>query len=228
MATDGRNLVIYDRNRHERDTALGAWQRRWNVLMRWCVGMLIDMRHADMPFVRCEQEFPYCRRIRDLLASDATVRVGNPDLEYWFFDKSYAGNYMLHGGLHRKRSLDIKVCQRTSARNPLFVGWHNLELFEVPPLERRKYYLEVSEFWREWEPPRLLCVPTPAVFSNYTRAIGDDTPRVSPLFRKIAKTEFFIMAFVCFVRMAEFGVNEMFVPQRLRSFVEERRLPEKY
>lgn len=62
MATDGRNLLIYDRNCHERDTALGTWQRRWNVLMRWCVGMLIDVMHADMPFVSCEQELLYCRR----------------------------------------------------------------------------------------------------------------------------------------------------------------------
>lgn len=69
-------------------------------------------------------------------------------MEYWFFDKPYIGNYMLHGGSHRTRSLEIEVRQRTSARNPLFVGWHNVELFAVPRLERREYYLAVPEFWR--------------------------------------------------------------------------------
>lgn len=29
---DGKNLVVYDRGRFERDTAVGAWKRRWTVL----------------------------------------------------------------------------------------------------------------------------------------------------------------------------------------------------
>lgn len=57
MAADGRHLVTYDRNRFERDTALGAWQRWWAVLIKWCVEKMINTRFADMPFVRCEQEF---------------------------------------------------------------------------------------------------------------------------------------------------------------------------
>lgn len=52
MAVDGRYLVIYDRNRFERDTVLGAWQRRWAVLIKRCVAVTINARFADMPFVR--------------------------------------------------------------------------------------------------------------------------------------------------------------------------------
>lgn len=32
VVVDGRDPVIYDRNRLERDTAIGAWKRRWAVL----------------------------------------------------------------------------------------------------------------------------------------------------------------------------------------------------
>lgn len=74
----------------------------------------------------------------------------------------------------------------------------------------------------------MFCVPTPAVFSYYTGAIGDNTPWKSLLLREIARTEFVIMIFVCFVCTAEFGVNEIFVLQRLRFLVKEQRLLEKY
>lgn len=56
MAIDDSNHVIYDRHRFGRNTALDAWKRRWTVLNRWCVGILVYTQFEDMPFVRREQE----------------------------------------------------------------------------------------------------------------------------------------------------------------------------
>lgn len=52
MAKDDHNLVVYDQNPFELDKALGARKWQWAVLSRWHVGVLIDARFADMPFVR--------------------------------------------------------------------------------------------------------------------------------------------------------------------------------
>lgn len=78
MAVDERALIIYDRNRFERDTSLGAGKGRWTGLGRRCVGILVDARFADMPFVWYTQKLSYCRRSRD--AIDANVKVTAGDM----------------------------------------------------------------------------------------------------------------------------------------------------
>lgn len=133
IVTDGRNLVIYDRNRRDLDTAVGAWQRRWSVMARWCAGILVFLRYADMPYVRCDQKVGYFSGLRDHSESSATAREGDPDFEYWPLDNPYMKLYLFHRGLHRMRLLELEVRQRRSGRNALFVGWHNLEMFAVPP-----------------------------------------------------------------------------------------------
>lgn len=55
MLVYGKILVIYDRNRFECGTALGAWKTRWAVLSRWCLGIVVDTRIADLSFIRFEQ-----------------------------------------------------------------------------------------------------------------------------------------------------------------------------
>lgn len=56
---DGRSLEIYNRNHFWHDTALGARLRRWAVLRQSCVGIPVDVRIADMPFVWCGQMLFY-------------------------------------------------------------------------------------------------------------------------------------------------------------------------
>lgn len=80
MAVAGKNLVIYDSNRFERDTALGMWKRHWAVQSRWCVGIRVDTRLADMPFVRCEQEPFYCSNWRDAINANMEVAERDPKL----------------------------------------------------------------------------------------------------------------------------------------------------
>lgn len=51
-AAIGKNLVVYDRHRFERDMALGAWKRYWAVPGRWFVGIFVYSDFAIMPVVR--------------------------------------------------------------------------------------------------------------------------------------------------------------------------------
>lgn len=48
MAEDGRHLVNFDRYPH---TALGVWQCRWSVLVKWCVRFMTNVRYVHIPFV---------------------------------------------------------------------------------------------------------------------------------------------------------------------------------
>lgn len=75
---EGRNFVMYGRNRFEHGIALGAWKRRWAVLIRWFVGILVDTHFADMPLFWCLQELSYCRRLRDSIDSSMEVAQGDP------------------------------------------------------------------------------------------------------------------------------------------------------
>lgn len=77
MVDGGKNLLIYNRIRFERDTASGAWKMRWVLLGGWRVGILMDTRFEYMPFIWCEQEQPYCRRLRDAIVANVEVAEGD-------------------------------------------------------------------------------------------------------------------------------------------------------
>lgn len=47
MTFDTKSLVIYDRNRFDRNTVLGAWKMPSAVLNRWFVEIFLDARFAD-------------------------------------------------------------------------------------------------------------------------------------------------------------------------------------
>lgn len=102
-------------------------------VVRGCVETLINTHFENMLFVRFEQEMPYCRRLQDAIDARMEVAEDDPRLQRWFFDKPYMNLYLVHGGTHRTKALKIEVCQRTAVHNPMFVEWHNLKMFAVPP-----------------------------------------------------------------------------------------------
>lgn len=63
-AVDGKNHVICDCNRLERDTALGAWKKCCAMLSRWCVKIFVDISFVVRMFVRREQELCFCSRLQ--------------------------------------------------------------------------------------------------------------------------------------------------------------------
>lgn len=64
---DGKKLFIYDRSIFQRSTVPGTRMRRWAVLHKLCAGTVIDARSANMPFICCEQELSYCRKLREAI-----------------------------------------------------------------------------------------------------------------------------------------------------------------
>lgn len=67
MVKDGQNFEVYSRKLFECDTVLRSWKRRWAVLSRQCVELLIHTRFAGMSFVCFKQEFAYCHRLRGVV-----------------------------------------------------------------------------------------------------------------------------------------------------------------
>lgn len=125
-----------------------------------------------MSLIRCKHEVLYCQRPRDTIDERIKVDDEDPQLQSLFFDIPYSRNYLLHGGLHGTRTLGFEVWQRTTVCSPLFTGWHNLELFAVPPIERHRYYVQMTPSWRELEARHMLCVLTPPMFAYYLGAFG--------------------------------------------------------
>lgn len=92
-----------------------------------------------MPFIRCEQEVSYCCRLQFAIDSKMNVEDEDPHLRCCLFDKLYTSHYLMHGGLHRKYTLEIKVLQCRDVRKSLLTGWALLKLFAVPVKERHCY-----------------------------------------------------------------------------------------
>lgn len=127
MAVDGENLFVYDKNSLQRSTALGAWKRRWAVLRKWCAGIIIDARFADMLFIRCEQEILNCHTLWGAFDAKMEAKDGDPQLRRWFFQKWYASHYSMHGGSHRTRTMAFEAHHCMAVCSFSFVGWRHLE-----------------------------------------------------------------------------------------------------
>lgn len=75
--------------------------------------------------------------------------------------------WFIEGHEYWARDVDIKCHLRTASNAPAFVGWHNVEIFELPRAERHKHYVIVPVCWALLEPPGVLLVPLPSVFAYY-------------------------------------------------------------
>lgn len=62
-------------------------------------------------------------------------------------------------------------------RCPIFVGLHNLEMVAVSPKNCYRHYVSVPQFWRNWEAPCIMCVPSSSMFAYYFNIFGDSTKR---------------------------------------------------
>lgn len=161
MAVDGENLVIYDKSRFERDSTLNTWKKRWAVLSRWRVELLMDARFVDVLFVLCEQKSPYSHRLQDDINANMDVAVEDLEIQCWLIDMPHTNMYLMRGGKHRTKVAESKICQGTAVPSSIFVRWQNLKMFAVPPKDCYWHHVSVPTFWQYWEGPRILCVPSP-------------------------------------------------------------------
>lgn len=134
-------------------------------------------------------------------ATDTNMKVAERNLEIdcWFFEKPHTNLYLMRGAPHRTRALELENRHRTAVRNPIFEGWHSLEMFAVPQKDQHLHNVSVPVFWRSIEASRMLCVPSPLMFAYFLRTFGGSTPRFGLLLLKIAMTDFTIMLFYVFL-----------------------------
>lgn len=193
------------------------------MISRWCVGILVDARFADMPFVRYEQELPNRRRL--WYVSDATMAVaeGDPGLQSWFFEKSYTSVYYIRSGTHQARNLrnlEFEICDRAAMHNSVFVGWHNLVTFALPPKNCHRRFVTVPAFWQNSVAHRMLCVWTPFMFAYYSSAFGDNGLSFSHSLLETTMTQLTIMSFVCYIQAAKDGAASLFFSARHRAIAD--------
>lgn len=63
----------------------------------------------------------------------------------------------------------------------------------------------------------MICVPTPPMCACYSGVPANVNHPFGQLLRKTAITMLAVMSFVCFIRAAEFGVPDLFLPSRFRA-----------
>lgn len=131
------------------------------MLSRWCAGILVDNRFADMQLVWCEQDLSYCLYLQDAIDTNMEVAKGDPELQYWGFEDPYRSRYLIRAGIHRERALELKICHSTAVRYTIFVGRHHLEVSAVPSKDPHRHYVVVPTFSQNLEAHRTLCVPSP-------------------------------------------------------------------
>lgn len=84
-------------------------------------------------------------------------------------------------------------------------GWHNVELFTLPPLARSEYYVQISGNWlEEFEGWLLLPVPKWPAFAYYSDIVlrnGGNGPTIwhTPI------TEYAVIALLCSLAPARDG-----------------------
>lgn len=68
-------------------------------------------------------------------------------MQWWFFDKAYTGNYLMHGVLHRTLTQELKVRHHTPAWSSFLVGWDHLVRIWVSVclLARTLFYIKCFE-----------------------------------------------------------------------------------
>lgn len=107
--------------------------------------------------------------------------------------------------------------------NPIFVGWHSLEIFPAPLKEHFRHYVSVPAFWQNWEASRILCVQYPQMCANYLTAFGDNDMWFVYLLLEKAMTKFIIMFSFCFIQAADYAAINLFLPACLQRLAEDGR-----
>lgn len=130
--------------------------------------LLAGVPLADMYFFHCEEDVPYCQKLCNLIVDlGVTEILAGVDLLLPYLKRPYISVHLFHRGWLRSHSSWLEVQQATVERQPLLVGRHNAKVFVVLPAEQGKYHASLGEFWRDWETPYELSVPTLPLMSYY-------------------------------------------------------------
>lgn len=88
----------------QRDTFVGAWQRRRDVFDRSLAVLLTGVSSSDTPFARCEEEISYCRKLTNVMVNVAvTIIPAEVDFALRYFARSCTKRYLFHG-------VQLRIC----------------------------------------------------------------------------------------------------------------------
>lgn len=148
-----------------RDTAVGAWNKCWLHISGRCASMARATHYnaVDSLFVRCREELDYERLVGDVVLRlcDKPDDAFPSDLGLFCFSQLFDCLFFASHWSFWARDFDFEYRMRTGERH-LLVGWHNVEIFALPPSRRHQHYVVVPEWWRLYE---ACCIPTvPTLF----------------------------------------------------------------
>lgn len=94
------------------------------------------------------------------------------------------------------RVLKLGISKITAVRDPIFDGWHKLEMFAVTANSQHLHYTTVPGFWRNLDVHRMLCLRLSSMVAYHTSTFGDEALRLGQLLFETTMNEFTIVFFV--------------------------------
>lgn len=80
------------------------------------------------------------------------------------FVRPYDSYHAVENWAYWARDIDLELHLGSSGRF-VFLGWHNVEVFELPLQQRGELYVSRPTCWPSYQSGRLLSVPMPPVFA---------------------------------------------------------------
>lgn len=154
---------------------------------------------TDMQLCRSSFELVYTSRLSAFLpavcSGSATLYLR---LSVTALPESVDDFDMLKNPMRCSREVVFEVLLRSRSRPNMIVGWHNVEIFNIPPSCVGELYVKVPSWWDEFEPSRALAIPTPTSFAyNFLLHARSDPCRLRRLeLRKVRVVRTLFMRFL--------------------------------
>lgn len=201
-------------------TRWGAWTNRWRNWSK-IPAALKAPQDCDMAWFRHPSEVDYFARVKadikrvingDLIfehVSDLTCHLPRPLTSCYFYAETaiWARDMSTEFRL-RRHHINFSGIQRMRPCQPLFVGWHNTEVFHMSLSRRPSWYVPVwEEFYRHWEASPVIVSPSPWTPMLFGHLIMKGDSRVRSYLRANAFLEFVYICFARFLHTAQYGVG---------------------
>lgn len=202
------------------DTRWGAWTNRWRHWTK-IPAALNAPQDCDMAWFRHPSEADYFARVKadikriingDLVfehVSDLTCHLPRPLTSCYFYAETaiWARDMSTEFRL-RRHSDNFSGIQRARPSQPLFVGWHNIEIFHMVLSRRTSWYVPVwEEFYRHWEASPVIIPPSPWAPMLFGQLMMNSDSRVRAYLRANTFLEFVYISFARFLHTAQYGVG---------------------
>lgn len=148
MAVDSNNFSIYDRRECSLNTCVAAYARRSRLLWTLCPGVLLSMFDSHTPFIRHAAQLEYVRRLCDIFRTDKWNESNIVSLSQCCLPSPFSLFYQIQKGDTWGLELVLDLWQQSKG---LLIGWHNIELFSVPPTRLEIVYAARLSFWNDFE-----------------------------------------------------------------------------